>query len=489
MLSDFEDEDKEVAPEVLAAPTPLAAAESLKAALVELDVERQARKAAELAKLELNSKFDRLKALTQDVVRQRDEAVRHRDEAFHVKEELGKQLDEALQTKTDAVKQREEMQKQRDETVKARELARSEIEATARLLVTNAEKITASVGGIRSFSGGLPRTTQYSGLAAIAYGFTKRMEEVVDEVVRQRDAALKKRDEFQEQVEEVTRQRDLALRGRDQIHEQLEQRSYSTAIEVSQLEAAVGELRAEVDRRDGEIQQWRALVAEKEGRVKDLETEILEKSGRLTEVTCRLEQAETQVRNARVEVQKQSELNSQSSSDLIAIRKGLLEIARTIHPNEDPMLLQSALDVDDIDIAKVEPLAEDIKELVNKLGSSWKIKNELLQKMATEAATARQSFIEDKHLAAEKLEAVLEEKDNVLRALSELRMTLMQRQLSVEQLESTNDQMKEDHSDKADSSEFQVQQYLVSTHRKLGCGDALAVCLTCKGLFVFLIRC
>ena len=62
-LSDFEDGDLEAAPVVLPTSSSEASEESLRAALLELESEKKARKAAETSNVELESAISRLKDL------------------------------------------------------------------------------------------------------------------------------------------------------------------------------------------------------------------------------------------------------------------------------------------------------------------------------------------------------------------------------------------------------------------------------------------
>lgn len=305
-LSDFEDDDLEAAPVVLPAAVPpppppvtthpdgLKVVESLKAALADLDQERQARKAAEAAKVDADATVVKLKTYVHEAIKQRDDAWKGKDEALRAREEFSKQLEEAVQLKDERFKQleealqlkeerskqleealklkdeasrqkdeisaqRDEIQRQKDEMSRARESAKAEIEAVARILVTQAEKIMSMSNGVKSFSGGLPRVKNSTGLTAIALGFSKRVEEVVDEVLRQREAALKRSNE---------------------LHMQMEHRNLNIAIEVSQLEASITQMKEEVAKKSLELERWQKVAAGKDGRIADIEREMLEQLGK-----------------------------------------------------------------------------------------------------------------------------------------------------------------------------------------------------------------
>ncbi|XP_057416776.1 uncharacterized protein LOC130711254 [Lotus japonicus] len=208
MLSDVEDD---TAADPIPPPSPEnISEEKLREILTELDQERKARLAAENSKSELQVSFNRLKALAHEAIKKRDEFGRQRD---------------------DAVKEKEEVAKQVEEVVKERDALRSEIGNSSHMLVTGMEKISAKVNG---FSGGaLPRSQKYTGMAAVVYGVIKRANEIVEELLRQNDATGK---------------------ARDQAREQIEQRNYEIAIEVSQLEATISDLRDEVAKKDSAIE-------------------------------------------------------------------------------------------------------------------------------------------------------------------------------------------------------------------------------------------
>lgn len=279
-LSDLEDD----APPVIVPSS----AGNLKSVLAELDAERQAKKAAEASKAELVMRF---KNYTQDASRQREDIAKQRDEAQRSKEELAKQLNEVLkqrdefsQQRDEAIRAKDELCRQRDEANRARDSSRSEIEAAARLLVEGAEKVTTRVSSIKNLPASLPRSSSHTGVAAIAYGYTKRAEEIVEELMRQLESAQK---------------------GRSELREQMEQHNYQMAIEVSEMEATIQSLKDDVAHKTKELEQLQKLVLEKEGRVVEVEREL---STKLSQVIKQMESLSSEAQDARHRLEKLKEL-------------------------------------------------------------------------------------------------------------------------------------------------------------------------------------
>ncbi|KAH7430298.1 hypothetical protein KP509_09G092100 [Ceratopteris richardii] len=265
-LSDLEDD----APPVIVPSS----TKSLKTVLAELDAERQAKKAAEAAKAELIMRF---KNYTQDASRQKEEIIKQRDEAQRSKEELAKQLNEALkqrdeflQQRDDAMRAKDDLSKQRDEANRGRDNSRLEIETAARLLVEGAEKIITRVSPIKSFSAGLPRSSSHTGVAAIAYGYTKRADEIVEELVKQVDSAQK---------------------GRAELREQMEQHNYRMAIEVSEMEATIQQLKDENANKTKELEKLQKLALEREGKTIELERDL---SAKLVQLSNQIESLDSE---------------------------------------------------------------------------------------------------------------------------------------------------------------------------------------------------
>lgn len=251
--------------------------ERFREVLAELDRERQARAAAEESKAELDVRFNRLKALTHEALRKRDEVGKQRDEALREKEEISgnfekvrAELAEVNRAKDEGLKQVSEIARQLDEAVKERDGLRSEIANSTHMLVTGIEKISGKVSAFKNFgAGGLPRSQKYSGLAAVAYGVIKRTNEIVEELLRQIDATTKSRNE---------------------TREQMEQRNYEIAIEVSQLEATIGGLREEVAEKASAAENLEKMIAEKDGRLSEIEREMSEKLAKVESEALELRQ-------------------------------------------------------------------------------------------------------------------------------------------------------------------------------------------------------
>ncbi|XP_059447567.1 uncharacterized protein LOC132178984 [Corylus avellana] len=267
VLSDVEGD--EPVPVVIRSPSQEdVSVEKFRDLLVELDRERQARVAAESSKSELQVSFNRLKALTHEAIKKRDESTRQRDEALREKEEalrlsekVSAELAEANTARDEASKHRDEIVRQLDEAMKERDGLRSEIGNSNHMLVTGMEKISGKVSTIKNFAaGGLPRSQKYSGLPAVAYGVIKRTNEIVEELLRQIDATTKSRNE---------------------TREQMEQRNYEIAIEVSQLEATIGGLREEVAKKTSVSEDMEKIMAEKDGKISVMEKEMSEKLNKM----------------------------------------------------------------------------------------------------------------------------------------------------------------------------------------------------------------
>ncbi|KAG8366007.1 hypothetical protein BUALT_Bualt17G0031300 [Buddleja alternifolia] len=238
--------------------------EKFREILAELDRERVAREAAENAKSDLQVSFNRLKVLCHEAIKKRDESSRQRDDALREKEEalrnlerFNGELSEETKLKEEALRQKDEVLKQLEELGKTRESSMVEMETGSSMLVSGIEKISRKVSSYKDFGGnGLPKSSKYSGLPAVAYGVIKRTNEIVEELLRQIDLSVKSRNEARELVE---------------------QRNYEIAIEVSELEATISGLREELAKKSEEIDSLKKSIDEKNGKMADLEKESLEK--------------------------------------------------------------------------------------------------------------------------------------------------------------------------------------------------------------------
>ncbi|KAJ7296313.1 hypothetical protein O6H91_Y131200 [Diphasiastrum complanatum] len=375
-LSDFKEHKFEPAPVLLcvSGSTDNGSAEKLKAALAELDSEKQARKEAEKAKEELESSFARLELLYQQAIRQRDEALRHKDEALRVKDDVTRKLANAVEARDDAFKQRDEMQLQRDdilrqkeEALKIRDTLKEEIEAATRLLVTASDNITSMASGIMAFSGGLPTTTNYTGVTAIAYGFTKRVEEVVGEVLRQCESALK---------------------GRNDMHSQIEQRNIQIAIEVSELEATISHLKEGMRKKGDECERWQMLTAEKDNQSLEIERDLLKKLNVITKdadlSTKRMVDAESRAKLLELELQKHNELFVKQFQMLSKASESLLQFSQVMHSDGN---IQDTFSMPSLQAHETEKMHEaclrawrSISDMAAALTISWQETEETRQK-------------------------------------------------------------------------------------------------------------
>ncbi|KAJ3681194.1 hypothetical protein LUZ60_015683 [Juncus effusus] len=223
----------------------------------ELEEERRRRRSAEEAKAEADTRHSRIKAFAQDGIkkrddafRQRDEALSQRDEAVRQREEAVSQREEALRLKNEAVAQRDDALRIRTETLTQYESLQAEIGTLTQMLTNGMEKISGKISVYKTFSpDGLPKSQKYSGLQAVAYGVIKRANEIVEEMLKQID---------------------LVSKSRDQARESVEQRNYEIAIEVSELEAKISELRDEVSKKESENQNLAGSVGKMETEISEL---------------------------------------------------------------------------------------------------------------------------------------------------------------------------------------------------------------------------
>ncbi|XP_054822482.1 uncharacterized protein LOC129320853 [Prosopis cineraria] len=267
ILSDVEEAD-DSGPIMIKNPLPEeGSGDKITELLAELDRERQARQLAENSKSELQVSFNRLKALAHEAIKKRDEFGRLRDDALLEKEEALKSHDKVLaelietnKAKDELLRQRNEISKQFDEVVKERDDLRLEIGNSTHMFVTGIEKISAKVSNFRNFAANeLPKSHKYSGLAAVAYGVIKRANEIVEELVKQVDATAKSRNE---------------------TREQMEHRNYEIAIEVSQLEATISELREEVAKKNSVVENLERTLEGKDKKMNQVKQEMSEKLSR-----------------------------------------------------------------------------------------------------------------------------------------------------------------------------------------------------------------
>ncbi|KAL2620800.1 hypothetical protein R1flu_001005 [Riccia fluitans] len=369
-LSDFEEDEFEAAPVELVPPAIVnpSATDNLKSALAELEKERQARKAAEAANAEADSQIKRLKTYVHETIRQRDEAVKYRDERTRQLEEALQSQDELTRNRDEIILQKDELSRQKEEILRARDASKTEIAEVARILVTQADKITSIANAGKPFSGGLPRFPKATGLVAIALGFGKRMEEVVEEVVRQRDEACKRRDE---------------------IHSQMEQRNFSIAIEVSELEASLTQLKVEVSEKALELERAHKQASEAEQSLKE---QVEQTKQEAEDYKTRVEEAENRLLLVKNSV-------SQAVQNVAKVRDSLLNVLRSmpgVGDESSPEVTQS------LEELKQDPAASflELVELAGRVHRSW--------------TQSQEDFAKQKEVWEAHVQFLQEEKDSLL---------------------------------------------------------------------------
>lgn len=161
------------------------------------------------------------------------------------KESLSKELESVSKGK-------DEMKLKLDEVVRDRDALKGEIESSSHMLVSGIEKVSGKVRSFKSFTT-LPKSQKYTGLASVAYGVIKPANEIVEDLVREID------------------------KSRNEAREQVDQRNYEIAIEVSQLESTISNLRLEVAEKASFVDDLERDVSEKDKRIGELEKDKLEK--------------------------------------------------------------------------------------------------------------------------------------------------------------------------------------------------------------------
>ncbi|KAI3906097.1 hypothetical protein MKW98_018282 [Papaver atlanticum] len=336
----------------------------------ELDRERKAREVAEKAKSELQVSFNRLKALTHEAIKKRDESVRQRDEAVREKEEALsssektlKELEEVVRLKDELLKQRDESAQELDDVVKARDSTRSEIEASTQLLVTGIEKISGKVSNFKNFSvGGLPRSQKYSGLPAVAYGIIKRTNGIVEELLKQIDTTTK---------------------SRNDAREQMDHRNYEIAIEVSQLEAAISELREEVAAKASGIENLEKSLSDKEIMVSEMSEKLNVADKEVGELKQLVNDYDGKLKNLESKMESQRPLQSEQLKYISNIHEQLYEIIKIVDENKldhsdlSHSMFLPQMDMDEnlrASLAGMESISELIKITTEKVRNQVEVK-------------------------------------------------------------------------------------------------------------------
>lgn len=388
VLSDVEEDD----PMPIVSNSPLSdnfSPEKFREVLAELDREKKSREAAENSKSELQVSFNRLKVLAHEAIKKRDEASRQRDEAVNKIEALTSQLTESVKFKEDSVKQFEDL-------VRVKEANRMEIETASSMLVSGIDKISNKVVNFKNFrAGGLPKSQKYSsGLPAVAYGVIKRANEIVDELVR---------------VVEV------ANKGRNEAREAMEHRNYEIAIEVSQLEAAIGSLREEGERKSGEIEGLEKSVKERDERIleleKEMETEFGKLRGLVGEYESRVSNLETKMESERVLVIDQL--------DYVAkIHQEMLSVIKVVDPSKSLELSELVF------VAQETDAEENIKASLAGLESIYDLSRFIVEKTS--------DSMEDKKQEVKRLNETLAQLSKEKEQVGSLLRSAMSRKLSAD---------------------------------------------------------
>ncbi|KAK9052715.1 hypothetical protein SSX86_029345 [Deinandra increscens subsp. villosa] len=342
--------------------------------VTELDRERKAREASENAKSELQGRFNRLKVFAQEAIKKRDTISRQRDEVSRSNEELSAQLVEAVKEKDEMLKQRDDLVKQLEESVKVKNLSRSEIETAAQMLVTGIDKISGKVSSYKNFiAGGLPRSQKYSGLPAVAYGVIKRSNEIVEELLKQIESATKSSNEAREQID---------------------QRNYTIAIEVSQLESTISELREDVSNKDSVIEGFQKSIAEKDGSITKLETDVLTMQNLVSDYDVKLKNLELRIDSQRPLLVDQLNYVSKILEQLCSVIKIIDDDKTDQSIVSDSMFLPQETDVEDnirACLAGLESISElsstvyqKTKDLVSERNQEVKSLNESVAQLIKE---------------------------------------------------------------------------------------------------------
>ncbi|XP_057529225.1 uncharacterized protein At3g49055 [Amaranthus tricolor] len=327
VLSDLEeDDDNSPAPMKLAVNSsePEISVEKFNELLAEYDREKKARIAIENSKSELDVRYNRLKLLAREAIKKRDECTNQRDEAIKERDEIVSQRDDAIQANEKLSKElmevnkaKEEVSKQLEEALKGKDTSRAEIEAAAQMLVTGIEKISGKVSHIKNFSGGgLPRSQKYTGLPAVAYGVIKRTNDIVEEMLKQVDSMTKSRNEAREMVE---------------------QRNYEIAIEVSELEATISQLRDEVGEKSSQIEGLEKCIVEKDGKLEEIEGGMTEKIGLIEnereELRKLVDGYEGRIRDLELQMEKQRPLLIEQLAFVSKIHDQLYNVIKIVDAN------------------------------------------------------------------------------------------------------------------------------------------------------------
>jgi flagellar biosynthesis chaperone FliJ len=411
------DRDREDRRDLLPAPSPLVPRppSSLRQ---RLPAETEARKAAQASRYDLQIAFSRLKTFAFEAVRQRDDAVRLRSEAESSKEELERQLGEAVrwsnvlvQQRNTAVKERDEALRQRNDAVRSleeaslhkdiaihgRDNSRSDMEAAAKLLVAGADLITSKVSSIKKFPIALPRSSSYTGLSAIAYGFTRRSEEIVNELLSRYEIVVKERSAFSEHTDH---------------------QNYQAAIKVSELESKIEVLEGNLSKQTSEFENCLKIIAEKEKKISEIEFLASKKKAEDDNENLRL-------RNALKLAEAEAENVNLSSNELSKLISKLHETVANRATVFFPAHLHSSAGASSANKANdcirdcIDKSNEILKHF-SKLAVTWEEQLDLRKKALEDTEGTISRLIVEKKEITNFLESAIAAKQEMLEAFSKL---------------------------------------------------------------------
>ncbi|KAL8037815.1 hypothetical protein ABFX02_11G062500 [Erythranthe guttata] len=383
-------------------------AEKFREILAELDRERAAREAAENGKNDLQVSFNRLKVLCHEAIKKRDECTRQRDEALRVKEEVSKKLEsvtgelsEEIKLREDAVMQKDEVFRQLEEIRKARESTRVEMETGSSMLVSGIEKISRKVSSYKDFGGnGLPKSSKYTGLPAVAYGVIKRTNEIVEELLRQMESSVKSRNEARELVD---------------------QRNYEIAIEVSQLEATISGLRDEVAKNGKEIESLKRSLNESNEKLAELERGSCEKQDVMESELSRLRLT---VSDYESKMEMQRPLLVDQLSYVSKVHEEMCEVMKMVDVNKFSELSESLF------LAQETNMEENIKASLAGMESVYELSKNVVEKI--------RNLVEERSHEVKRLNETVSQLTNEKEQIGSLLRSTLSQRMSVDMSSKTN---------------------------------------------------
>ncbi|KAL7134972.1 hypothetical protein ABFS83_11G061200 [Erythranthe nasuta] len=382
--------------------------EKFREILAELDRERAAREAAENGKNDLQVSFNRLKVLCHEAIKKRDECTRQRDEALRVKEEVSKKLEsvteelsEEIKLTEDAVRQKDEVFRQLDEIRKARESTRVEMETGSSMLVSGIEKISRKVSSYKDFGGnGLPKSSKYSGLPAVAYGVIKRTNEIVEELLKQMESSVKSRNEARELVD---------------------QRNYEIAIEVSQLEATINGLRDEVAKNGKEIESLKRSLNESNEKLAELERGSCEKQEVMESELSRLRLT---VSDYESKMEMQRPLLIDQLSYVSKVHEEMCEVMKIVDANKFSELSESLF------LAQETNMEENIKASLAGMESVYELSKNVVEKI--------RDLVDERSHEVKRLNETVSQLTNEKEQIGSLLRSTLSQRMSVDMSSKTN---------------------------------------------------